>query len=147
MNKKKIIQLLIDRQHTMITDLTKSMESYQEYADLDEDDTLDPEDFSQQTVAKESQLRLQQQLGRAQSDLALLEHFAANNFDNVQAGALIHTDSLWFLVGISLGGFDVDDINLHCISTGSPAFDVVINKKVNDNFTLGNTNYKILKIA
>ncbi len=147
MNKKEIIQLLINRQHTVITDLTKSMESYQDYADLDEDNTLDPEDFSQQTIAKEAQLRLQQQLGRAQTDLALLEHFAAHKFDDVQAGALIQTNSLWFLVGISLGVFEADDVNLHCISTGSPAFDVVVGKKVNDNFTLGNTNYQILKIV
>lgn len=147
MNKKKIIQLLINRQLTIVDELTKSMESYQEYADLDEDSTLDPEDFSQQTVAKESQLRLQQQLERAQTELALLEHYAVNKFDTVQAGALIQTDSLWFLTGISLGVFEAEEINIHFISTGSPAFDVVLGKKINDSFTLGNKNYKVIAIA
>ncbi len=147
MEKKKIIQLLIDRQNSVVSDLTKSMESYKEAADLDEEGTREMDDFAQQTVAKESQRRLEQQLGRAQTDLDVLEFYADSKFDSVQAGALVQTDSLWFLVGLSLGSFEDGAMKLEFVSTGSPAFDSLLDKKVNENFTLGKTNYKIKAIA
>ena len=147
MEKKKIIQLLIDRQNSVVSDLTKSMESYKEAADLDEEGTREMDDFAQQTVAKESQRRLEQQLGRAQTDLDVLEFYADSKFDSVQAGALVQTDSLWFLVGLSLGSFEDGAMNLEFVSTGSPAFDTILGKTVNENFTLGKTNYKIKAIA
>lgn len=147
MDKKKILQLFINRQQVAINDIAKSMDSYKEYADLDEDDTLDPEDFSQQTVAKESQLRLQQQLNRAQNDLASLENFAKQSFDTVQVGALIETDSEWFLAGISVGALDTADMSIHCVSTASPAFEIILGKKINDQFKLGSKNYLIKSIA
>ena len=147
MEKKKIIQLLIDRQNSVVSDLTKSMESYKEAADLDEEGTREMDDFAQQTVAKESQRRLEQQLGRAQTDLDVLEFYADSKFDSVQAGALVQTDSLWFLVGLSLGSFEDGAMNLEFVSTGSPAFDTMLGKKIKDNFTLGKTNYKIKAIA
>lgn len=145
--KKKILQQLIERQQGVVTDLKNSMESYKEAADLDEEGTRDMDDFSQQNVAKESQLRLEQQLGRAQTDLDVLEFYADSKYDSVQAGALVQTDSLWFLVGLSLGSFEEGDMKLEFVSTGSPAFDSLLDKKVNENFTLGKTNYKIKAIA
>ena len=145
--KKKIIQLLIDRQNSMVSDFTKSMESYKEAADLDEEGTRDMDDFAQQNVAKESQMRLEQQLGRAQTDLDVLEFYADSTYDSVQAGALVQTDSLWFLVGLSLGSLEEGDMNLQCVSTGSPAFDTMLGKKVKEKFTLGKTEYKIKAIA
>ena len=145
--KKKIIQLLIDRQQSVVSDLTKSMESYKEAADLDEEGTRDMDDFAQQTVAKESQRRLEQQLSRAQTDLDVLEFYADSKYETVQAGALVQTDSLWFLVGLSLGSFEEGTMKLEFVSTGSPAFDSLLDKKVKDSFTLGKTNYKIKAIA
>ena len=145
--KKKIIQLLIDRQQSVVSDLTKSMESYKEAADLDEEGTRDMDDFAQQTVAKESQRRLEQQLSRAQTDLDVLEFYADSKYETVQAGALVQTDSLWFLVGLSLGSFEEGTMKLEFVSTGSPAFDSLLDKKVKDSFTLGKTDYKIKAIA
>lgn len=145
--KKKILQQLIERQQGVVADLKNSMESYKEAADLDEEGTRDMDDFSQQNVAKEAQLRLEQQLNRAQADLDVLEFYADSKYESVQAGALVQTDSLWFLVGLSLGSYEDGTMKLEFVSTGSPAFDSLLDKKINENFTLGKTNYKIKAIA
>ena len=147
MQKKKIIQLIIDRQKGVISDLMKSMESYKEAADLDEEGTRDMDDFAQQNESKEAQLRVEQQFKRAQTDLDVLEFYADSSFDSVQAGALVQTDSISFLVGLSLGSFEDKNIHLQFISTGSPAFDTVLGKKINEHFTLGIIDYKIKAIA
>ncbi len=147
MDKKNKLQFLIDQQQIAIDELKRSMEDFKADSDLDEDNTMDPEDFSHQTIAKESQLRLKQQLNRAQSDLELLQNYSRESFDSVQAGALIRTDKEWFLAGISLGGFESGDIDIHCISSNSPAFEILKGKKVNDHFTLSETTYEIKEIA
>ena len=147
MDKKKKIQYLIDQQKIAIEELGKTMESYKSYSDLDEDSTLSREDFSRQSVAKESQLRLEQQLIRAENDLVLLERYANENFDTVQAGALVETDSYSFLAGISMGGYDSSQTDIHCVSTGSPAFEALLGKKAGDSFKLGDKNYIIKAIG
>ncbi len=147
MDKKQKLQFLIDQQQIAINELRKTKESYQSYSDLDEGSTLDPGDFSHQTVAKEQQLRLEQQLSRAENDLVLLEKYAGEKFDKVQTGALIETDSDWFLTGISLGGYDNSKTDIYCISNDSPAFETLIGKKVGDEFSLGKYDYKIKAIG
>ncbi len=147
MDKQKQLQFLIDQQKIAIEELRNSMEDFKAYSDLDEGETHDPEDFSNQTVAKESQLRLEQQLSRAENDLELLERFAGENYDSVQSGALIETDKDWFLAGISMGGFDSSKTDILCISTGSPAFKTLLGKKEGDSFTLGGNTYLIKAIG
>ncbi len=145
--KKRIIQLIINRQQMVVADLKKSIESYKEAADLDEEATRDMDDFAQQNENKETQLRLEQQLSSAQTDMDVLEFYADSNYDSVQAGALLQTDSLYFLIGLSLGAFEDKTLTVQFVSTGSPAYDSLVGKKVNDHFKLGNTDYKILAIA
>ncbi len=147
MNKKQKLQFLIDQQQLAINELRSSMEDFKADADMDEDDTKDPEDFSQQTVAKEAEMRLRQQLLRAENDLALLERFATESFNTVQAGALIETETYWFLAGISLGGYESKKTDIHCVSVGSPAYEAILGKKVGDSFTLGNNQYLIKDIV
>lgn len=147
MEKKDKIQMLIDQQQSAMEELTRSMEDFRDDADLDEDDTLDPEDFSQQTMAKESQLRLKQQLARVRADMDLLNQFAKTNCDIVEPGALIQTDTDWFLVGISVGGYQGEGFAFRSISADSPAFRELQGKKINDRFSLNSHLFTILGIS
>lgn len=146
MEKKQKLNLLISQQQKATDELRRSMEQYRDSADLDEDDIIDPEDLAQQAVAKESQLRLQQQLNRARADLDLLEDYASRKCRRVEEGALVQTDSQWFLVGLSLGGYDTGPVDIRCISIDSPAFKLMHGKAVNDSFILGETSYRIMAI-
>ena len=147
MDKPKQMQFLIDQQLIAIEELKRSMQDFKADADMDEDDTKDPEDFSHQTVAKEAEMRLKQQILRAEKDMTLLEQYAMEKFDRVQAGTLIETDSYWFLAGISLGGYESKKTDIHCVSIGSPAFETMLGKKAGDSFTLGNQTYTIKDIG
>ncbi len=147
MDKKKAIQLLIEQQDIAILELSKTMERYRSDADIDEDATKEPQDFSNQTVSKEAELRVTQQIRRAEEDKETLKRFAGENYDTVQSGALIETDKQLFLVGIALGGFDSNVIDVLCISADSPAYEIVAGKKEDDSFTLGDKEYKIKNVS
>ena len=147
MDKKKAIQLLIEQQDIAILELSKTMERYRSDADIDEDATKEPQDFSNQTVSKEAELRVTQQIRRAEEDKETLKRFTGENYDTVQSGALIETDKQLFLVGIALGGFDSNVIDVLCISADSPAYEIVAGKKEGDSFTLGDKEYKIKNVS
>ena len=147
MDKKKAIQLLIEQQEIAIAELGKAMQRYKNDADIDEDATKDPQDFSNQTVSKEAERRVAQQINRAEEDKATLERFMDEAYNTVQSGALIETDKQLFLAGIAMGGFDSSVIDVLCISADSPAYELVAGKKAGDSFTLGDNEYKITKVS
>ena len=147
MDKKKAIELLISQQEIAIKELGKAMTRYKNDADIDEDATKEPQDFSNQTVSKEAERRVAQQIKRAEEDKETLERFAGESYDSVQSGALIETDTQLFLAGIALGGFDSSVIDVLCISPGSPAYELVLGKKAGDSFSLGDKDYKIKKVS
>ena len=147
MDKKKAISLLIAQQDLAITELSKTMQRYRSDADIDEDATKEPQDFSNQTVSKEAELRVTQQIKRAEEDRETLMRFAEESYDSVQSGALIETDKQLFLAGIALGGFDSSVIDVLCISADSPAYEMVAGKKAGDSFTLGEKEFKIKNVS
>ena len=147
MDKKKAIQLLIEQQDIAISELSKTMQRYRSDADIDEDATKEPQDFSNQTVSKEAEMRVTQQIRRAEEDKETLERFAEESYDTVQGGALIETDKQLFLAGIAMGGFDSNVIDVLCISADSPAYELVAGKKAGDSFTLADKKYTIKKVS
>ena len=52
-----------------------------------------------------------------------------------------------FNLKISIGTFETGDISIHSISTSSPVFDTVLEKKVNESFTIGTKRYQIKTIS
>lgn len=147
MDKKKAIELLIQQQDIAIAELGKAMQRYKNDADIDEDATKEPQDFSNQTVSKEAERRVSLQITRAEEDKATLERYMEEKYDSVQSGAFIETDKQLFLAGISLGGFDTAVINVLCISSDAPAYEMLAGKTAGDKFTLGDQDYVIKKIS
>ena len=52
MDKAKILSAIIDEQEKVINNLKASIERYKQESNMDEDNTLDPDDYARQNEAK-----------------------------------------------------------------------------------------------
>lgn len=98
MNKTKILQQIIAEQDKTINNLSSSIEKYKMASDLDENNTLDPEDFSHQGEAMDMKMRLEQLLVKETRNKEIIEKCL--NLDNkvVELGALVDLDIKYLFV-------------------------------------------------
>lgn len=146
MEKVAIIQEIIKEQEKTIQDIQKSIDLYGSSSDIDEDDTIDPEDLSHQAEAKDMQLRLQQKLNSELNSLNFLKLFKDKESDKVENGALLETEKHYIYVGISMHPLKVYDKEILCVSERAPIIASLRNKKQGDEIALGDQSFKILSI-
>ncbi len=146
MEKEKILQLIARQLENNVMELSKSLEDYKNASNLDEGDTMDPEDYSQQAEQKEMQYQMQYQLDNAQSGLNRLQEFSGKTFSVAKTGALVETDKNWILLGLSIPSLHVGEKELLGISPESPAFAVINGKSKGESFTLGKNNFTIINV-
>ena len=141
-----MLQKIAEALESNIMEINNALEDHKEASDMDEGDTRDMEDFSQQAEHKEMQYQMQIQLDNAQAGLNRLREFSNEKFSEAKAGALIETDKQWFLLGIAFPAIDVNGKELLGVSPESPAFQTIHGKQKGDTFTLGNNTYNILGV-
>ena len=146
MKKAAIIDAISAQLRRNMDELSTSLDTYETTSDLDENDTRDLEDLSQQDESKDIQRQLQHQLLQAQEAYTQLQELAGETVSSVKPGALVRTDKNLFFIGPSLASIDIGDQELICISPESPAFQVMRGKKAGDNFELANDTYKIVGV-
>jgi hypothetical protein len=146
MNKEDILKKVSIHLENNIKEITNSLENYEAGSNIDEGDTIDPEDFSQQSEQRNLQYQMQIQLDQAESGLSRLKEFEGKQFSVARSGALVETDKNWILMGISVPALQVDDKELLGISPESPAYQILNGKSKGDSFKLGNNNYTITGI-
>lgn len=69
-----------------------------------------------------------------------------SDFEKVQSGALVTTDKMTFLVGVS-GDFDYEGKTIKGISTSAPIYDAMKGKKANDKVELNGNTFEIKSVA
>ena len=146
MDKVKIISAIIEEQQKVINGLKSSAERYKSEADLDEDQTQDPEDYSRQNEAKDMQLRYEKLLLTAQKYWNILEKAKSENYTEIEIGTLIETDKNYIFVGISLPVFKYEGKDVISVSEEAPVFQTLKSKTLGDTLELGNNNFKIISI-
>ena len=144
MDKVKIISAIIEEQQKAINSLKSSAERYKSEADLDEDQTQDPEDYSRQNEAKDMQLRYEKLLLTAQKNWNILEKAKSENYTEIEIGTLIETDKNYIFVGISLPVFKYEGKDVISVSEEAPVFQTLKSKTLGDTLELGNNNFKII---
>mgnify|MGYP000550079138 FL=1 len=144
MDKAKIISAIIEEQQKVINSLKSSAERYKSEADLDEDQTQDPEDYSRQNEAKDMQLRYEKLLLTAQKNWNILEKAKSENYTEIEIGTLIETDKNYIFVGISLPVFKYEGKDVISVSEEAPVFQTLKSKTLGDTLELGNNNFKII---
>ena len=144
MDKVKIISAIIEEQQKVINGLKSSAERYKSEADLDEDQSQDPEDYSRQNEAKDMQLRYEKLLLTAQKNWNILEKAKSENYTEIEIGTLIETDKNYIFVGISLPVFKYEGKDVISVSEEAPVFQTLKSKTLGDTLELGNNNFKII---
>lgn len=146
MDKVKILSAIIDEQLKVIGNLKASIERYKHESDLDEDQTLDPEDYARQNEAKDMQLRYEKMLNAANLNLKVLENAKSEIHKEIKIGTLIETDKSYIFVGISIPAFKFDGKDVISVSEDAPVFKNLKSKKIGDTVEFGNTNFEIKSI-
>lgn len=146
MQKTEILQQIREKLEDNIRELTNSLETQRSASNIDEGDTKDPEDFSQQSESRDMEMALQIQLDSAQAQLNRLEEFSGRKSNGTESGALVETDKNWFYMGISFSPMKVGDKELYGVSPDSPAYNSIKGKSSGDRFTIGNNEHRILNV-
>ncbi|MBX2940607.1 MAG: hypothetical protein KF880_11095 [Ferruginibacter sp.] len=147
MNKAAILEKIIEEQQKIVDSMVTSREEYREESDIDETGgTIDPEDLSNQTNAKEMEMRMQVMLDSAKTELEKLKQYSGVEKNEVAAGALVDTGERLFFVGSGIASMQVFGKELLGVSLEAPAYRVMVGKKSGDSFTLGNETYSILSV-
>jgi hypothetical protein len=134
------IEERISRNKGRITELKESLE------DNDSSKNADDDDGSGELMADFE--RANKMLDESYQ---LKKEFTAINWskkDHITDGALVVTDSLNFLIGLSLGEIAIGaQYNCFVISPKAPIYASMKGKSVNENFTFNDKNYKVLEIS
>ncbi|WP_291275639.1 hypothetical protein [Flavobacterium sp.] len=146
MNKIKILEQIVKEQSKTLANLTASIQKYKSASDMDEDDTLDPEDYSHQGEAREMKIRMEQLLLKESKNLELIEKCLSIENEEVAFGALLDLDSKYLFVGVSIHPFSFEGKEVYSISTEAPIFQLIKGKKVNELIELGTNSYTIKSI-
>ena len=147
MKRDLIIEKLIAEQQKVIESLKNSVNQYKIASDMDEESTHDPEDFSQQSQAKDMQLRFEKMLGEAEENLSFLMNEKESSHHVIEKGSVIETDKNFLFVGISVPVFDIDGKEVISFSDNAPIYEGFKGKKIGDRVKIGDNSYEIQSIG
>lgn len=146
MNKQLLFQHLIKSQEEIIQDLHEKINSTNGMVDIDETDTIDPEDLSHQSESGEMKQLFEQKLLRAELELDALRKMNIEPKNSVSMGAYVSTEKFNFFVGHATMPFDFEGKHIVGISLESPIFPVMNGLNEGDKFAHAGNEYKIIEI-
>lgn len=146
MNKELLKEKLIQLQHESIASLEEKIETTHSMVDVDESDTIDPEDFSHQTASGEEESLFRQQLVKAKIDLSTFEQLDMSPKSKVEPGAYVVTEKFNFVIGCATTPFDFNGSHIIGVSHEAPIYKEMKDLKAGDSFTLSGNHYTIKEI-
>jgi len=147
MKKSEILDLILVKQKQIISNLEQTIVHYHLDSNLDEDDTLDPEDYSHQDEASEMKFRLKEILNKAKTDYNFIQNNLNSVHQSIENGALIKIEENGYIfIGVSIPPFVADNNKIITISEKAPIFSNIKDLLVGDKITIGNKTYTIITI-
>lgn len=146
LNKEKIKSKMLDILHEKLNDLQSQIETLETSSDIDEDDTIDPEDLSHQTDAQNQINTFNQQVHITENQISFLKSIDFYAFKEPELGAIVQTDKLNFILSIPTLTFEFEGKKYIGVSQESPFYTEVIHKKIGDKMKLGEKTFKITGI-
>lgn len=147
MDKQKIVaackQNLNEKLDIAQNDMRRLREAAGRNADDNQSETYES---NQQEMLNEMQ-DMQEHFDFLEESAALFNRLDfQSTFEGVQPGALVVTDKMTFLVGLS-GDFESDGQTIKGISTSAPIYEAMRDKKAGDKVTMNGNTFKITEIA
>jgi len=146
MNREDILDKIRQSMASNRGELTQALNDYESASNIDEGDTLDPEDFSQQTEFKEMQMRMKIHIDQVNDQIERLEELANKKVNTIEAGAIIETPKNLIFIGVSFPTIALDGKELLGITTETPIYASLKGKGKGDQIKLGKEEYSIIAI-
>lgn len=146
MNKQALHAFLIESQKGIIRDLEDKIATESTMADIDENDTIDPEDLSHQAESATLKQLFTQKLAKAKADLANLEHVDFSPKTSALPGAVVSTEKFHFVLGYAAIPFEFENKTMVGVSVDSPIFPEIKGKQIGDVFAYSDNTYTIVEI-
>jgi len=144
--KEQIRNRIIENEKNELNGLREMHRTHTESADLDEDSSLELDDFAQQDQSRESARSLEARINSAKQALDSFVNLSFLPKSQVEPGALVLTDSLNFYIGISASLFEYEGRKFIGLNTDAPIYAALEGKKAGDEADFNGTIYKILEI-
>lgn len=138
MKRVNVLKLIIQKQEEVIENIEQSVLIYKADADLDEEDTMDPDDFSHQSESKDMQLRFEQHLKEENQKLKVLQ----SELDEGNSLQFIESENYIILLGLSIPLFKYNK-SIIGISEDAPIYSSLRKLTKGDELKLGNTTEKV----
>ncbi|GEM51713.1 hypothetical protein HX001_15460 [Empedobacter brevis] len=144
--RKDVIQHLIQLKQDEINALKESERIYTESADLDEESSLELDDFAQQSQSTDSARNLQIRINQATEDLNNFKVLRPELIDEITEGNVVLTDKVNFVIGLSFKDFEWENKKFVGISTQAPIFEALVGKRAGDKIEFNGIKYTIEEI-
>lgn len=144
--RKDVIQHLIELKQDEINALKESERIYTESADLDEESSLELDDFAQQSQSTDSARNLQIRINQATEDLNNFKVLRPELIDEITEGNVVLTDKVNFVIGLSFKDFEWENKKFVGISTQAPIFEALLGKRAGDKIEFNGIKYTIEEI-
>lgn len=144
--RKDVIQHLIQLKQDEINALKESERIYAEGADLDEESSLELDDFAQQSQSTDSARNLQIRINQATEDLNNFRVLRPELIDEITEGNVVLTDKVNFVIGLSFKDFEWENKKFVGISTQAPIFEALVGKRAGDKIEFNGIKYTIEEI-
>ena len=141
-----ILNKIIQEQNKVIRSLQQSVDQYKAASDMDEESTHDSEDFTNQSIAKDMQLRFEKMMTEAVRNLNFLEKEKEITHTEIENGSLIETDKNYVFIGISVPVIKVEDKEVISFSVKAPIFEEIKGKNSGDIVKIGDNSFKIQSV-
>ena len=141
--KQEIIKLIEEQLNASLANLENYSEGLRTAADLDEEETRELDDYSQQAEDRDMEARMKQQALMVGESINWLNAHAATTSEIVEPGALVETNDTWLYFGIPLPNMEIKGKKLVGVSEDAPAFAEMQGKKKGDKIMLGDQKLTI----
>ena len=146
MNKTELKNKLIELQKASVANLEEKINTSHSMVDVDESDTIDPEDLSHQWESAESEHIFKQQLSKAKIDLSLIEQIDFSAKSKVEPGAFVRTEQFNFIIAFATIPFDHNGDHIVGISVDSPIYREMKDLQNGQTFSVSGNTYTIEEI-
>lgn len=145
-HRDEIKKHLIELKEEEIRNLESAAGTYAKDADLDEESVIDADDLSHQSQSTEAARNIQAQLEEARMQLNAFRKMHPENSLLIAKGSIVITNQMNFIIGLSFKDFVWKGERFIGISTDSPFFSVLADKRTGDSFRFREVEYIIEQI-
>ena len=144
--RKEVIAHLIELKSQEIKALEDSHQIFADGADLDEESSLELDDFAQQSQSTDSARSLQIRINQAKENLEAFKNVRPELVDEITEGNVVFTDQVNFVIGLAFNDFEWDNKKFVGISTQAPIFEALVGKREGDKVEFNGIKYTIEEI-